>query len=367
MLLELDDLPVHQDPLPLAHTMGGHPDAYDRFFFNAYREDLFVAVALGLYPNRGVLDAAVGVVHDGVQRSVFASGPLLGRETTVGPIAVEVTAPMRAATVRVDAPDHGLAGELAYRAGTVAVEEPRQTLHDGGRLVMDATRVTQLGTVTGTLDVGGVTLDLTAATTRATKDRSWGVRPVGVGAVTAPSSRSPQLFFVWTPLQFDDVGVLVSTFEDDGGTPWATTAATLAPLADGASPVDPNGVHHLRAARPAIRFASGLRRPAHASLDVVDGAGTASTIELEPLLTFRMRGAGYFHPTYGHGHYHGGLTVAGESHRVGELDTTSFHDLHVEQVVRATWGERRGLGVLETLAIGPHTPSGLRGLTDGAR
>ena len=38
----------------------------------------------------------------------------------------------------------------------------------------------------------------------------------------------------------------------------------------------------------------------------------------------------------------------------------------VQQLVRATWGDRRGIGVLEQLAIGDHEPSGLRGLFDGA-
>ena len=55
MLLDLDDYPVHQTPSSLAHVMGGHPDAYDRFWFNAYREDLFVGVALGLYPNLSLI------------------------------------------------------------------------------------------------------------------------------------------------------------------------------------------------------------------------------------------------------------------------------------------------------------------------
>jgi len=70
---------------------------------------------------------------------------------------------------------------------------------------------------------------------------------------------------------------------------------------------------------------------------------------------------------YAHGHYHGELVVAGEVHDVDELDTTSFHDVHVEQVVAATWEGHRGLGVLELLAVGPHAPSGLIGLLDGAR
>lgn len=366
MLLEHDDLPVHQLPLPLAHTMGGHPNAYDRFFFNAYREDLFIAVAMGLYPNRGVIDAAVGVVHAGVQRSVFASGALRGRETRVGPISIELTAPMRSATVRVEAPELGLDGELRFSARSVAIEEVRQTRHDGARLLMDVTRASQLGTWSGSLDVDGDVLDLGAARTYGTKDRSWGIRPVGDPVAAAPSASAPQFFFVWTPLNFDDVGFHLSTFEDARGVAWSSTAARLDLLGDSTSPVDPSGVHRVRAEPPVIRFASGLRRPTRASIGVTTSDGSQSTVELDPLLTFRMRGAGYFHPRFAHGRYHDELVVDAERHVVDELDTTSIHDVHVEQVVAAHWGDRVGLGVLEVLAIGPHDRSGLTGFTDGA-
>ena len=36
----------------------------------------------------------------------------------MGPIAVEVVAPMRVSTVRVDAPDHGIVAELTFTART---------------------------------------------------------------------------------------------------------------------------------------------------------------------------------------------------------------------------------------------------------
>jgi hypothetical protein len=58
--------------------------------------------------------------------------------------------------------------------------------------------------------------------------------------------------------------------------------------------------------------------------------------------------------------------VGGEENKVAELDTLDPTCIHVQQVMRATWGERTGLGVLEQLAIGPHAPSGFRGLFDGA-
>ncbi len=366
MLLELDDLPVHQAPTSLAHVMGGHPNAYDRFFFNGYREDLFVAVAMGLYPNRGVLDASVGVVRGGLQRSVFASGALQGRETAVGPNSIELVAPLRTAIVRVDASDLGVRGEMAFHARTVAMEEPRQTRHDGARLFMDVTRATQLGTWSGWLEVDGERLELDSPVTRGTKDRSWGIRPVGDPVAAAPSTRPPQICFLWAPLHFEDQGLLVGTFEDERGVAWSSTCATLDLLTEASSPVDPSGVHELRSARPEVHFAKGLRRAERAELHLTDADGTASLVELEPLLTFRMRGVGYLHPTYGHGRYHGELKVDGEVHDSSALDTTSIHDVHVQQVVRATWGERSGLGVLEQLVIGPHAPSGLVGLLDGA-
>lgn len=364
MLLDLDDYPVHQVPASLAHAMGGHPNAYDRFWFNAYTEDLFVGVAMGLYPNRGVIDAAIGVVHHGVQRSVFASGRLVARETRVGPIAVEVVAPLRVSTVRVDAPDHGIVAELTFTARTPALEEPRQTRHDHERVVMDVTRASQLGTWEGSIELDGRRVELAGA--YGTKDRSWGVRPVGEPAPAAPSTSPTQFFFLWAPINFDVGGLIVSRFEDGDGVPWSQVAATLDPLESATGPTDPGAVHHARASWCDVAYVPGLRRASRCEVHLVEVDGAASSVVLEPLLAFRMRGAGYFHPVYAHGRYHGELVVDGEVHDVAELDTTSLHDVHVQQVVRATWGERLGLGVLEQLAIGPHAPSGLTGLLDGA-
>ena len=365
MLLELDDLPIHQVPASLAHSMGGHPNAYDRFWFHGCREDLYFGIALGVYPNRGVVDAAVGTVRGGVQRSVFASCASETRATAVGPISIEVVEPMRVARVRVDAPDQGLRGDLTYTARTVAIEEPRQTRHDGARVFMDVTRATQLGTWAGWLELDGERVELDAPVTYGTKDRSWGVRPLADSATTAPSGQVPQLFFLWAPLNFDDVGLHFATFEDADGVPWSRTAAALDLLGPATSPVDEAGVRHATASAHAVRFAPGLRRAASARL-TLELPGEDPLVELEPLFAFRMRGAGYMHPRYGHGRYHGEPVVDGEVHRTDELDTVALHDVHVQQVVRATWGERRGIGVLEQLVIGPHAPSGLTGMLDGA-
>jgi hypothetical protein len=50
---------------------------------------------------------------------------------------------------------------------------------------------------------------------------------------------------------------------------------------------------------------------------------------------------------------------------VDELDSVEPWSIHIQQVMRATWGDRTGMGVLEQLAVGPHAPSGLTGVLDG--
>jgi hypothetical protein len=89
-------------------------------------------------------------------------------------------------------------------------------------------------------------------------------------------------------------------------------------------------------------------------------------VHLDPLLAFRMKGAGYFHPQWSHGLWHAELAVGGEEAKVEDLDTLAPDCVHVQQVMRATWGSRTGLGVLEQLVIGPHAPSGFLGMFDGA-
>ena len=62
-------------------------------------------------------------------------------------------------------------------------------------------------------------------------------------------------------------------------------------------------------------------------------------IELEPLMTFRMRGLGYTNPEWGHGRWHGEQAVGSEEHRVEELDNLEPWNIHIQQVMRAQWGD----------------------------
>ena len=155
MLTSFDDYPVHQTAEPIAQPATGDRNFYDRYFFNGYSRagDLFFAAALGLYPNRRVMDARV----QRRARRPAARGPRLApradasaRETRVGPIFVEVVEPLRALRVRVERQrvrPRGRPGLPRAHGG-----DRGAALHAGvaeGRLVMDSTRLTQFGRLGG--------------------------------------------------------------------------------------------------------------------------------------------------------------------------------------------------------------------------
>ena len=149
MLDRFDDYPIHQVPEPVRHTGSSDRNHYDRYFFNGYTRDgsVFFAVAVGLYPNRQVMDASVSMLRGGRQYALHASrlAPPERGELRVGPISIEVLEPMRTLRVRVQPNEHGLEGDLTFRARTSAVEEPRFVNRVDGRVVMDSTRFAQFG------------------------------------------------------------------------------------------------------------------------------------------------------------------------------------------------------------------------------
>lgn len=369
MLTPFDDYPIHQTSLPIAHPESGNPDHYDRFFFNGYQEDRYFGAALAVYPNRGIIDAAFSVVHRGVQRSIFASGRLgLDRtRTRIGPVSVEILEPLGRTRVRVDAADLGIHADVTFVPRTAALEEPRQTIHDATKLVMDYTRLTQWGGWSGSIESRGVRLELEPTTTLGTKDRSWGVRPVGQAAPGAPALALPQVFFVWAPLHFSDRCTHFMCFEHADGTRWFESTAVVPLLTSPDAPTwGPDlGIEHLPGGDYEIEWEPGVRRARRAAVALRHRSAEVERIELEPLVQFRMRGIGYTSPDWGHGTWKSELEVGSEEFEVEELDNLEPWNVHVQQVVRATTVDgQQGIGVLEQMVYGPHEPTGLRGFLD---
>ena len=365
MLTKADDYPIHQTPEPIAFA-GTDRNFYDRYFFNGYdREgELFFAAALGVYPQLNVMDASFSVILDGKQHNVHASKTLhMERlDTQVGPIEIEVLEPLRVLSVTCDDPEHGIHADVQFTARVPAIEEPRFTRKQGSQTVMDITRLTQNGTYTGEVRVGDQHFKLDPAKFWGTRDRSWGIRSVGMrDPQTNPYGGTPQFFWLWAPLNFEDYATFYHLNADGDGAPW-NTMGRLASATDSAESQNVTS---------RIDYEPGTRHARHASLEFTALNGNDLTIELTPQTTFYMKGLGYGHPEWGHGLYHGELETGYDTIDLATVSKTDPTHFHIQALCAATLKglgkERRGQGVLEQLAIGPFAPYGFKELMDVAQ
>lgn len=375
MLTPHDDFPIHQTPLPIAHPASGSLNHYDRYWFNGFPRDgsAYLGVAMGHYPNRGVIDGALSIVADGVQRSVFVSGTMpLDRATRIGPMRIEVLEPLRRLRVVVEDNETGLSADMVFDANTAAVEEPRQSNGRDGRLGIDSTRLTQWGTWSGAVRVDGT--DIVVDAWLATRDRSWGERAVGEAPRTNVAPVAPQLAFLWAPLHFSDHVTHAMSFERADGHKWVQSARIIPRLVAADAPtwgVDDS--EHLNGFDIDLRWKPGTREIGAATLRLPRLAGGVRTVEFDPLLTFRMRGIGYSHPVHAHGSAHGPLVVAGDTIVADHVDPTEPSMIHVQtlcKVLATDTGRQEpeeGMGILEQFFVGDHRPSGLAGIFDGHR
>ena len=356
-----DEYPIHQTPEPVAYS-GTDRNFYDRYFFNGYAPDGsgFFAVALGIYPHLDVIDAHFNVIRDGVQHCVHASAEL-GMERlamAAGPISIEILEPLNRLRVRLE-PFEGIAADITFTGRAFPIEEPRFTHRIGPRAFMDYTRMTQNGRYEGWIEVDGDRRDL-AAGTMGTRDRSWGIRPIGArDAQPMPGAPAPAFFWQWTPINFPDGSLFFHVNNDTLGNAWNTRAAWAA---EGAG-IDALAEGHgsMRA-----RLGQGTRWPSGGTLSLAL-RGAPEEIGFEPLGRFQMRGLGYTHPDWGHGMHRGALDVEREDIDLADIDPLAPENLHVQVPVQVTASDgSAGIGVFEQLIIGPFAPLGLTDFLDGA-
>ena len=367
MLTSFDDYPIHQGSLPVALTATSDPNHYDRYFFNGYTRDgsLYFAAAMGLYPNRHVVDAAFSVIRGGQQVNVHASGraPADRRDANcVGPIRVEIVEPMRIQRIHVDAPEHGLRAELTLTARSEPIQEPHFFQRVGNRVQFDYTRLTQFGEWSGWIEVDGERIDVDPTETWGSRDRSWGIRPVGERYGYGAPTGLPQFYWLWSPVNFEGFCLHFDVNEDADGHRWHEEAVFV--------PLD--GPAETRRAGYELEWRPGTRRAGRFELTLHDDpTGTAAVARFESLVTFQMLGIGYGHPDWSHGVWKGEAAVGGDRWALPVSDPVAPHHVHIQELCRVTLTladgtEHVGTGILEQFVIGEHRPTGLTGLFDGA-
>lgn len=359
-----DDYPIHQTSEPIAYS-GTDRNFYDRYFFNGYGAEGgdFFAMAFGVYPHLNIADASFCVIRNGVQTNLHASRWLnMERmDLTVGPIAIDIVEPLKQLRLRIDAPEHGLKADILFVGRAFPIEEPRFIRRHGPRISMDLTRLTQNGRYTGWIELDGQRRNVDGFV--GTRDRSWGVRPIGSRDPQEPIPPAPfQFHWIWSPTNFETGSFFFHRNDDAAGEPWnrraiwAADSATADDFLEGGD------------CSVAIEWKPGARHAARAVVSVNDPR-LRRTVVYEPEYEFFMLGLGYGHPKWTHGMAHGELTVEREDMKLADIDVRQMHHLHVQAVCKVTLtddaGNRQiGRGVFEQLVIGPHAPSGFNDVMD---
>jgi hypothetical protein len=326
----MDEYPIHQSPLSMAYVATSDKNFYDRCYFNAHDRtgDIFLITGLGYYPNLGVMDAYATVRRGGTQWAVRFSDAM-GDDRLhqrVGPYTIEVIEPLQKLRLVCDSSD-----------------------------ILDASRFAQVGSWSGTLHVGGEDVAVDPDVWLGTRDRSWGIRPVG-------ASESPERFasdeplegfwWLYVPVRFDDFAVIVICQELPNGFRTLNDATRV--WRDGR-------IEQLGWPDIDIRYASGTRNPVGATLHLRDAERKPLDIEITTLGSVALHlGAGYGgDPTWNHGRWMGRGWSDAQVYDLTDPAVGSNAPIGViDHVARASINGAEGWGLFEHGTFGRHDPSG---------
>jgi hypothetical protein len=366
MPVPLDEYPLHQTSQSLAYVASTDRNVYDRCYFNAHDRDggTFLVTGLGFYPNLGVKDAYAAVRRGDRQWVVRFSDAIDDDRLhpAVGPYRIEVVEPLRKLRLVCDSAQQGVGFDLTWEGSFPAIDEERHVLRQGRRLIIDTWRFAQLGTWSGVLHVDGSDVEVSPQEWVGSRDRSWGIRPVGEAE---PTGRPPYddgfgFWWLYVPLRFESFAIVVIAQEDGSGHRTLNGATRV--WADGRS-------EQLGWPRVQIDYRPGTRHPENARIHVTEPDGSPLTIEVEPSAFVPLHiGCGYGgDPDWLHGQWRGeGWSDASVYDLTDPATAARIPWGVVDHVARATCGDAVGWGLFEHGSIGRHDPSGFTDFTSTA-
>ena len=356
----LDEYPLHQAPLPVARPTSSDRNFYDRSYFNAMQidpdgDDLMLVTGLGYYSNLGVKDAYVVVRQGDSQTAVHLSDAIDEDRLhqRVGAYRVEVLEPLRRVRLVLEQTE-GIAFDLTWEGAGEVVQELPHLMLNGARPTLDAQRFAQLGAWSGTLTVDGVETNVTADRWMGSRDRSWGIRPVGEAEPAGRPQDPPMEGFWWLymPLRFAEYDVVVIAQEQPDG--FRTLNDAVRVWRDGR-------VEQLGWPQVDIDYAPGTRTPVRARLSCTGWGGKPVVIDVEPRTAVTLHvGGGYGgDPDWAHGQWKGEGFVERVTYRLTDPDVAGRAPFGVtDHAARATCDGADGFGLFEHASMGRHDPSG---------
>ncbi|MFN8090543.1 MAG: hypothetical protein U0R81_16535, partial [Mycobacterium sp.] len=290
MLGPLDEYPVHQLPQPIAWPGSSDRNFYDRSYFNAHDRtgDIFLVSGIGYYPNLGVKDAFVLVRRGDTQTAVHLSDAIDQDRLHqhVNGYRVDVIDPLQSVRI-VMAETEGIAVDLTWDGLFPVVQEQSHILRAGHRVTLDAQRFAQLGSWSGYLVIDDEEITVDPATWIGSRDRSWGIRPVGVAEPAGRPSDPPfeGMWWLYLPIAFDDFAIVLIIQEEPNG---------FRSLNDCTRVWRDGRVEQLGWPRAKIHYRPGTRIPTGATIEATDSAGAPVRIDVESKLPVPIHiGGGY--------------------------------------------------------------------------
>jgi hypothetical protein len=358
-LSPLDEYPIHQAPISMRHVATSDRNFYDRYYFNCHgsSDEVFVVFSMGQYPNLGVQDSFL-LVADATTHNVIRSSRALTldrMDLTCGPMRIEVVEPLKVVRVVCEDDEHGISCDMTWTGTIPAHEEPGQVMRLNERQTFDSMRYAQTGRWEGWVQLDDRRYEVTPDRWWGSRDRSWGIRPVGEPEPPGIQGARPMEGFYWIycPMQFDDFSILCIYQDHPDGSPVMRQAVRVWP--DGRT--DDLGPPTID-----LRFEEGTRMATGATWHLTDD-GKPLDIDVEVLLPVHLsKATGYgSEPDWRHGMWQGDLVVQGLRFDLTDPEVLASIWGIKESVSRFTCGEHVGHGLFEWLLIGRHDPSGWTG------
>jgi hypothetical protein len=371
MLGPTDEFPIHQIPQPISWPGASDRNFYDRSYFNAHDRtgDIFLITGIGYYPNLGVKDAFVLVrrrsrggdseasdtqtaVHlsDGIDQDRLNQHVLGYR--------VEVSEPLHKLRIILEETD-GIAVDLTWNGLFDVIQEQRHVLRSGTRVTLDAQRFAQVGSWAGSIAIDGEEIKVDPDVWIGSRDRSWGIRPIGEAEPAGRPADPPfeGMWWLYVPMAFDEFAICLIIQEEPNGFRSLNDVTRI--WRDGR-------VEQLGWPRVKIHYTSGTRIPTGATIEATaqDG-GALLQFEVESKLPVPIHvGGGYGGDSdWLHGMWKGDKFTERLTYDMTDpaiVGRAGFGVIdHVGRAVCTENGKSvEGWGLFEHGALGRHDPSG---------
>ena len=178
----------------------------------------------------------------------------------------------------------GMAVDLTWNGLFDVVQEQRHILRAGTRITLDAQRFAQVGSWSGHIAIDGEEITVDPSVWIGTRDRSWGIRPIGEAEPAGRPADPPfeGMWWLYVPMAFDDFSIVLIIQEEPSG---------FRSLNDCTRIWKDGRVEQLGWPRVKIHYTSGTRIPTGATIDATAPTGRRSASRWNPNCPFRFTSA----------------------------------------------------------------------------